>query len=298
MTTARTAPAPRARPASTTRRSRARRRWQNAGLYVAMVVVVALFAFPLLWVFSLSLRTPQEVVATPPPLLPSELRWENYGHVLATSDIGRYLLNSLIVVAGSVAGCLAVCVPAGYGLSRLRFRGSGVFSRLVLACQLISPVVLIVPVYRLFVSVGLINNYFGMILVYVAVTAPFLTWFLRNYLDSIPAQLDEAAMVDGATRWRALLTVVVPAAAPGIASAAIVVAVLSWSQFVVPFVLVDDSNLYPVSVGVVNLQQTTGEVTLQYVAAGSILAVAPVIVVFVVLQRYIVGALTAGSIKG
>ncbi|WP_158889643.1 carbohydrate ABC transporter permease [Amycolatopsis anabasis] len=274
------------------------RRWQNVLLYLGMVVTVLVFVFPVLWVFSLSLRTPEEVAAAPPPLVPASPRWSNYGHVLATTDMGRYLLNSVIVVSGSVVVCLAVCLPAAYGLSRLRFRGARTFSRFVLACQLISPVVLVVPVYRAFVAVGLINNYLGMILVYVAVTAPFLTWFLRDYLESIPDSLDEAAMVDGCTRGRALVSVVIPAAAPGIASAAIVVAVLSWSQFVVPFVLVDDSDLYPVSVGVVNLQQTSSEITTQYLAAGSILAVVPVIVVFVVLQRYIVGALTAGSLKG
>jgi multiple sugar transport system permease protein len=279
-------------------RSPARRRWQNALLTVGMALTVAVFAFPLLWVFSLSLRGPEEVVAAPPPLVPARARWDNYGHVLATTDIGRYLLNSLVVVAGSVAMCLAVCVPAAYGLSRLRFRGGRAFSRFVLACQLISPVVLVVPVYRAFVAVGLINNYLGLIVVYVAVTAPFLTWFLRDYLRTIPPELDEAAMVDGCTRGRALVSVVLPAAAPGIASAAIVVAVLSWSQFVVPFVLVDDSDLYPVSVGVVNLQQTGHEITTQYLAAGAMLAVLPVVALFVALQRSIVGALTAGGVKG
>lgn len=277
---------------------RTRRRFGNAGLYLGMAVVMVLFAFPVLWVISLSLRTPEEVVASPPPLLPASPKWSNYGHVLETTHLGRYLLNSLVVVAGSVVGCLAVCVPAAYGLSRLRFHGRTAFSRAVLACQLISPVVLVFPMYRLFVSLGLVNNYLGLILVYIAVTAPFLTWFLRNYLNSIPPELDEAAMVDGCSRPRALASVVLPAAAPGIASAAIVVAVLSWSQFAVPFVLLDDSSLYPVSVGVVNLQDTSGDITTQYVAAGSVLAVLPVIVVFIVLQRYIVGALTAGSVKG
>lgn len=282
------------------RRSRAPRLWQNAGLYLAMAATVVVFAFPLLWVLSLSLRTPREVLATPPPLVPSELQWSNYAHVIATTQIGSYLLNSLIVVTGSVLGCLAVCVPAAYGLSRLRFRGRPTFSKAVLACQLISPLVLVVPLYQVFTTIGLINNYFGLILVYVAVTAPFLTWFLRNYFNSVSPQLDEAALVDGCSRFRAMISVVLPAAAPGIASAGIVVSVLSWSQFVVPFVLLDDSSMYPVSVGVVNLQNTAGggEVTTQYLAAGSLLAVVPVIVLFLVLQRYIVGALTAGSLKG
>ncbi|WP_028935891.1 carbohydrate ABC transporter permease [Pseudonocardia spinosispora] len=273
-------------------------RAQNTLLYLGMAAVIVAFAFPVLWVFSLSLRTAAEISAVPPPLVPEVPQWGNYGRVLETTNIGRYLLNSLIVVAGSVIGCLAVCIPAAYGMSRLRFRGERTFSRFVLACQLISPVVLVVPIYRVFVSLDLVNNYLGLILVYVAVTSPFLTWFLRDYLDTVPAQLDEAAMMDGCTRWQALLWIVLPTAAPGIASAAIVVSVLSWSQFAVPFVLLDDSNLYPVSVGVVNLQQTGNEITTQYLAAGSILAVVPVIVVFIVLQRYIVGALTAGSLKG
>lgn len=282
------------------RRKPARRFWQNLGLYLAMAVTIVVFAFPVLWVLSLSLRTPREVMATPPPLIPSEWQWSNYAHVIATTQIGNYLLNSVIVVTGSVLGCLTICVPAAYGLSRLRFRGRQAFSKIVLACQLLSPLVLVVPLYQVFTAIGLINNYLGLILVYVAVTAPFLTWFLRNYFNSISAQLDEAALVDGCSRLRALVSVVLPAAAPGIASAGIVVSVLSWSQFVVPFVLLDDSSMYPVSVGVVNLQNTTGggEVTTQYLAAGSLLAVAPVIVLFLVLQRYIVGALTAGSLKG
>ncbi|WP_031468327.1 carbohydrate ABC transporter permease [Sciscionella sediminilitoris] len=275
-----------------------KRRWQNAGLYLAMVVTVVVFAFPVLWVLSLSLRTPREIVATPPPLLPASPQWGNYTHVLETTGIGGYLLNSVIVVAGSVLGCLLLCVPAAYALSRLRFRGRATFSRGVLAAQLISPLVLVIPMYRLFVTLGLLNNYLGLILVYVAVTAPFQTWFLRNYFDSIPVELDEAALVDGCTRGRALRSVVLPAARPGIASAGIVVAVLSWSQFVVPFVLLDDSSMYPISVGVVNLQNQGGEISTQYLAAGSIIAVVPVVLVFVALQRYIVGALTAGSLKG
>lgn len=273
-------------------------RWQNALLYLGMAVTFVVFAFPVLWVLSLSLRTPDEIVETPPPLVPSSPQWSNYSYVWRNTGIGGQLLNSAIVVGGSVLGCLLLCVPAAYALARLRFRGRTTFSKAVLAAQLISPLVLVVPMYRLFVTLGLLNNHFGLILVYVAVTAPFQTWFLRNYFDSIPAELDEAALVDGCSRMRALRSVVLPAAAPGIASAAIVVAVLSWSQFVVPFVLLDDSSMYPISVGVVNLQSTSADITTQYLAAGSIIAVLPVVLVFMVLQRYIVGALTAGSLKG
>lgn len=276
---------------------RSRRRTVPA-YYAAMVVILVLFAFPLLWVLSLSLKTGPETLQAPPSLLPADPQWSNYQQVLDTTPIGRYLLNSLLLVALSVGGSLLLGVPAAYALSRFRFRGERSYSRGVLAAQLISPVIVAVPMYRVFVATNLIDSYAGLVLVYVAITAPFLTWFLKSYFDTIPVTLDEAALIDGCSRLRALLHVVLPSARPGIASAAIIGAVTAWSQFVLPFILLDSTDLFPVSVGVVNLQATTGEIAIQYVAAGSVLAVAPVIVLFVVLQRHILGALTAGAVKG
>jgi multiple sugar transport system permease protein len=277
---------------------RSRGRATNAAYILGQVVLVALFIFPLLWVLSLSLKTAPETLQSPPGLLPRSPQWGNYTHVLDTTPIGRYLLNSLVLVVASVAGALALGVPAAYALSRLVFPAQRSFSRGLLAAQLISPLIIAVPLYRLFVVLHLVNNYVGLVLVYIAIIAPFLTWFLKSYLDTVPVSLDEAALVDGCTRLTAMLRVVLPSAMPGIASAAILGAVTSWSQFAIPFILLDDRDLFPVSVGVVNLQATAGEITTQYLAAGSVLAVAPVVVLFVLLQRHIVGALTSGAVKG
>jgi len=277
---------------------RSRGRATNAAYILGQVVLVALFIFPLLWVLSLSLKTAPETLQSPPGLLPRSPQWGNYTHVLDTTPIGRYLLNSLVLVVASVVGALALGVPAAYALSRLVFPAQRSFSRGLLAAQLISPLIIAVPLYRLFVVLHLVNNYVGLVLVYIAIIAPFLTWFLKSYLDTVPVSLDEAALVDGCTRRTAMVRVVLPSAMPGIASAAILGAVTSWSQFAIPFILLDDRDLFPVSVGVVNLQATAGEITTQYLAAGSVLAVAPVVVLFVVLQRHIVGALTSGAVKG
>jgi multiple sugar transport system permease protein len=277
---------------------RSRGRATNAAYVLGQVVLVALFIFPLLWVLSLSLKTAPETLQSPPGLLPRSPQWGNYTHVLDTTPIGRYLLNSLVLVVASVAGALALGVPAAYALSRLVFPAQRSFSRGLLAAQLISPLIIAVPLYRLFVVLHLVNNYVGLVLVYIAIIAPFLTWFLKSYLDTVPVSLDEAALVDGCTRRTAMVRVVLPSAMPGIASAAILGAVTSWSQFAIPFILLDDRDLFPVSVGVVNLQATAGEITTQYLAAGSVLAVAPVVVLFVLLQRHIVGALTSGAVKG
>ncbi len=273
-------------------------RTTNAGYYLAQVLLVVVFAFPLLWVLSLSLKSGPETLQSPPSLFPTDPQWGNYSQVLNTTPIGRYLLNSLVLVVASVVGALLLAVPAAYALSRFVFPGQRAFSRALLAAQLISPLIIAVPLYRLFVALGLVNNYVGLVLVYIAIIAPFITWFLKSYLDTIPRALDDAAMTDGCTRLQALVRVVLPSARPGIASAAILGGVTSWSQFALPYILIDDRDLFPVSVGVVNLQATAGEITTQFLAAGSVLAVAPVVLLFIVLQRQIVGALTSGAVKG
>jgi multiple sugar transport system permease protein len=275
-----------------------RNRWTDLGYYLAQALLVLAFAFPLLWVLSLSLKNGPETLASPPTLLPQDPQWGNYGVVLETTPIGRYLLNSLFLVVVTVAGALLVAVPAAYGLSRFVFPGRRAYSRGVLAAQLISPLIIVVPLYRMFVGLNLVDSYVGLVLILVAVIAPFLTWFLKTYIDTVPTALDEAALMDGCSRFRAVLSVIVPAIRPGIASAAVLGGVTTWSQFAVPFILLDSRELFPVSVGVVNLQQTAGEITTQYLAAGAVLAVAPVILLFIVLQRHIVGALTAGAVKG
>jgi multiple sugar transport system permease protein len=198
----------------------------------------------------------------------------------------------------SVLGTLLLAVPAAYALSRFVFPGRRPYTRALLAAQLISPLIIAVPVYRLFIALGLINNYAGLVLVYVAIVAPFITWFLKTYFDTVPRELDEAAAIDGCTPAGGMWRVVLPSARPGIVSAAILAGVTAWSQFAMPFILLDDQDLFPVSVGVVNLKASAGEITTQYLAAGSVMAILPVVVIFVILQRQIVGALTAGAVKG
>lgn len=266
-------------------------------LYLAMAVVVVFFTFPVLWVLSLSLKSVDQLFATPPILVPTDPQWSNYATVVETTPMGRYLLNSALIVTLTVLLTLLIAVPSAYALSRFTFRSRRAYLVVTLAAQLISPIILVVPLYRLFVDLALLNSYASLVAVYAAVQLPFTTWFLKGYLDTVPKELDEAALVDGCNRFRALVQAVLPAAAPGIASVAILVSVLSWSQFVIPFVLLDNQDLFPISVGVVNLQSTTGDITIQYLAAGAIMAIVPIIVVFVVLQRFIVGALTQGAVK-
>lgn len=267
-------------------------------LYISYAALLLCFLFPLFWIVSLSLKTRQEVFAAPPRLIPSEIAFGNYTHVLQNTSVIQYLLNSGKIVTATVLLTLAVAIPAAFALSRLQFSWKRKFLFIILMTQMISAVVVSVPLYRFFSQAGVLNNFYVLVIVYAAVVLPFSTWFLKGYLDTIPNDLDEAAIIDGCNRWQTLTKVIFPVSVPGVASVTILIAVQSWSQFVVPFILLDDSRLYPVSVGIVNLQSTQTSVTTHYLAAGSVLSILPVIILFVLLQRYIISALTSGAVKG
>ena len=275
-----------------------RERLTRIGLYAAYAFIIVFFLFPLFWVLSMSLKTVPQLFATPPVWFPFPPQFSNYTYVLTNTPILSYLANSALIVLLTVFFALLVATLAAYGFSRFTFRYKKPSLMAVLVFQMISPVVISIPLYRIFASFNLLNNYASVILVYVAVVLPFITWFLKGYFDTIPYQVDEAAIVDGATRWQVLVRILLPVCAPGIATAAILASVLSWSQFVIPFILLDDRTMFPVSVGLVNLQSNSDAITTHYLSAASIVAIAPVIAVFVLLQRYIVSALTSGAIKG
>ncbi|PYZ97602.1 ABC transporter permease [Alteribacter lacisalsi] len=278
--------------------SRKQRFLTKTGLYFCYFVILAFFLFPLLWVISLSLKTREELFATPPTIIPETFAFENYARVIEQSGVLNYIQNSFVIVTATVIVTLLTAIPAAYAISRFKFKGKSPLLVIILMTQMISAVVISIPLYRLFAQLDLINNYVVLIIVYVAVVLPFSTWFLKGYFDTIPYAMDEAAIVDGCSKFQILTKILIPTSVPGIVSVTILVAVQSWSQFVIPYILLDDDRLYPVSVGVMNLQSTQESVSTHLLAAGSVISVLPVIILFILLQRFIVGALTSGAVKG
>jgi len=275
---------------------------KTAPLFRALfaLIGVAIFLFfvaPLLWALSMSLKTIPEIFAPKIVLWPAVPQFGNYARVLQSTTILLNLKNSAIITVFSVALVLLLSLPSAFALSRLRFRGKTAWMFLILVFQMLSPVVVAIPLYRFFLAVGIYNKLWSLILVYVAAFSPFTVWYLKGYFDTVPAVLDEAAKLDGATRLQALLDVHIPVAAPGIASVTILLVVQCWSQFVLPLILLDDKNLLPVPVGLLSLQSTTDAITTHYLAAASLIGILPVLVCFVVFQRFIVSALTAGAVK-
>lgn len=270
-------------------------------IYAGYAAVLAFFLLPVLWVISLSLRSLDELFAYPPTLLPAHLDWSSYATVLTDSSLTAYVWNSLKLAAATVVGGLLIATPAAYALSRLNFRTAASREGIllgILAVQLISPLVTALPLYRVFSAMGLINSQGAVALVYIAVEAPFATWMLKGFLDTVPQALDEAARIDGCSRWQALTLVLLPVMLPGLASTAIVLAISAWGQFLIPYILIDQDNLQPASVGVLAFQSTAQAVSTNQLAAASVLAAIPAVLIFTLLQRFILGALTSGAVKG
>ena len=269
----------------------------SVAIYLAFVLILLFFALPLLWLLSLAIRTPAEILVAEVRLVPRFPTLRNFETILQNPQFLVYLWNGLkLSIAGAAGACLAAA-PAAYAFSRFQFKGRSQLLFALLGLQMISPLVIMVPLYRYMRALGLAEIQFGAGLVYAAISAPVATWILKGSFDAIPRELEEAAMIDGCSRWRAFLLITLPIGVPGLASTFVLTAMLGWSQFMVPFILLSQPNMLPISVGIFNfLGAYTGSAT-QLVAAASILSLLPAIAIFVVFQKFVVGALTAGALK-
>jgi multiple sugar transport system permease protein len=265
--------------------------------YLFYLVIIIIFGGPVLWLFSLSLRTPQQLVTYPPTIFPHPISFGAYKEVLRGGEIFTFLFNSIKISFLASFGTLFVTVPSAYGLSRFDFKRKGLLLIIILLFQMISPVIIVIPLYRYFSKIGLLNSYLGIILVYISILIPLITWILKGFFDSIPKSIEEAAMIDGCSRGSSLIRIILPISSTGIFSAFIFAFLLSWSEFIVPLILLDNSRLLPISVGIF-LFQADRSASTHIVSAAAFLTILPPILIFIFLQRYIVKVLTAGAIKG
>lgn len=276
----------------------ARDRLADGLSYLFMILVFAFFAGPLLWLLSLALRTRKEVFLGVARLVPHEPTLANFGAVLSSDTFLLYLWNALKLSSLSAFGCILVALPAAYGFSRFRFRGKGAWMMAILSVQMISPLVIMIPLHRYMAALGLTDSHFGAVLVYVALAVPTATWILKGAIDAIPRSLDDAALIDGCSRWGVFRRVILPLSTPGIASAFIIAVIAGWSQFLVPFLLIARESLTPIGVGIFQYAGTQNDSSIQLLAAACLVSVVPAILAFVVLQRLVLGAMTAGAVKG
>ncbi len=276
-------------------------RWERSAsrrvlLSVAGLALAVTIISPYLVMFFTALKPASELRATPARLTPQHWRIGNFADVFRDPNFQSWLKVSLIVALASTAVVLLASVPAAYYTARNRFRGRTAFLVLVLVTQMFSPTALVVGLYREFFDANLINTYAALILTNAAFNLAFAIWILNGFFSSIPREIEEAAMLDGCGRVRTLLRVMFPLAAPGVVTAVIFTFIAAWNEYVVALTLMTEDAKKPLTVGI-NSYVTAYEQHWDQLFAASIIAIVPVVVLFAVIERYLVGGLTAGSVK-
>jgi multiple sugar transport system permease protein len=265
--------------------------------YGLLVIASIIALFPVFWMISTSLRPSSELFDVPPHLLPKTFSLQGFANVLFATPTPRYILNSLIVVFASTTIGLTFASLSAYGLSRFEFRGKGSFLTFLLITQMFPAIMLLIPYFQIVKSLGLYNSYGALVITYTAFSVPFCTWMLYGYMRSIPTELDEAALIDGASRFGTFWRVVLPLARPGLIATAIFSFISGWNEYLYALALIQTDALktFPVGIGLL-----AGNDTLDWnaIMAGSVVGSMPMLVIFIFFQRYLVGGLTAGSVKG
>jgi multiple sugar transport system permease protein len=271
-----------------------------------MIALIAtlVYIFPLFWMVSTSLKAPADIMRDPPLIFPRKLHTgiylEIFGHPPEGTQVPinglRYMKNSLILGLGTMVLTMIFAVPAAYGLARFRLRGSKIFILTLLTSQMLPEVLLVIPLFVLFRQFRFTNNYISVIIADAAMALPFSILILRTSLLQVPRDLEEAALIDGATRFRALRSVIVPLVRPGLVAVTLFAFLYGWGDFVFSLSFLQDVNLHPLALGVYNF---IGYYRIRWegVMAFSTIIAVPVVVIILALQRQFVTGLTAGSVK-
>lgn len=222
--------------------------------------------------------------------------FRSYVELFADYHFGTFLLNSAIVSVVTVLVTLAFAIPGAYAVARLRFPGQLFLSRSILLIYMVPAIVLVIPLYAIFSQLGLRDSLIGLMVVYPATTIPVALYMLQGYFRGLPAELEEAGLMDGLTRWQVITKITMPLALPALASVSLYVFMIAWNEFLFAFMFLDDFQIFTLSRGVVSLNSS--EVPRQHLMAGSVVATVPVLVIFLWFEKYLVSGLTAGSVKG
>jgi ABC-type glycerol-3-phosphate transport system permease component len=274
-------------------------RWltRRGWMYGAMAAVSAFALFPIYWVVITSLKPRSEIYTRTPDPWPSDPQWDQYPRVLGEGHVGRALLNSLIVASGTMVICLIVAALAAYALARWRVRLSRILLMLVLMTQMFPLVVLVIPLFVTMRRAGLLDTYWSLIITYLAFSVPLAIWVMRGFILSIPEELEHAARIDGATRLGAIWRVVLPLAAPGLATTAVLSFLEGWKEFLLALTFINDESRKTLPL-ILQTFVGRGDTDWGAVMATSVIYTLPVAVVFVFARRHLMTARTAGAVKG
>lgn len=265
-------------------------------IYCLLILIALLMLFPLLWLLSTSFKSAgEDIFSFPPQFIPKKFTLENFTLVWQNYPFGRYLLNSTITAILTVILNLLFCSLAAYPLARLDFKGKNIIFALVIATIMIPFQIVMIPLYIFAVQLGLRNNYLGIILPQIA--SAFGIFLLRQAFQGVPKELEEASRIDGCSELGIWWHIMLPAVRPATITLAIFVFIGSWSDFLWPLIILDRPEYYTLPLGVAGLASSL-DLNWRFIAAGSIISIVPVLLLFLLLQKYIIPSAASSGVKG
>jgi multiple sugar transport system permease protein len=273
---------------------RRRKQRRLAARYLGAILLTVVFLFPVYWLFMISFKTPEEIFSSPPVWYPASIQFENYAVLFRDGDAVT-VGNSLFVATVSTVLAMFFGTLAAYSLARFRTGGDNL-AVWIISQRMIPPIAIVFPLFLLYVWFGWVDTYHGLILLYTAFNLPYVIWMMRGYIEDIPRELEESALVDGCTRWQVLLRVVFPMARSGLFATAVFTFVFAWNDFIFALVMTrNEVTTFPVQVTHYFGAQSNFWAK---IAAMSVLGTLPVFIAVATLQRYLVRGISLGAVKG
>ncbi|MEE8172357.1 MAG: carbohydrate ABC transporter permease [Alphaproteobacteria bacterium] len=276
-----------------------KRRINRAIAYLALIALGLMGIAPILYLLILSSKRRIDILLQVPPNL--NFDWNrisaNYSEVLFNQGILDFILNSVIVVGSSTLIALVIGTPAAYAFSRMPFRGNQTLASAILSMRFMPPIAVAIPLFLMIKAVGVQDSYPGLILPYVAFSLPVVVWISIGFFDEVPQEIDDAAMMDGCTRFGVLWRVMLPIVRPGLVTAALFAAIFTWSEFLVALYVIDSRSFQTITLGAATLISAQRPIDWNIAATVGVVTVVPILIFSLFVQRYIVRGLTTGAIK-
>ena len=266
-------------------------------LYLVVIIICLITLYPYFVTICTALKSRAEIFSTSGTVFPIHAIWSNLTDVWSKAPMSSYMLNSILIAGGSTLLAMLCGIPAAYALSRMKFKGQTAFLGFVFVSQMFAPVVLLIGIYKVMMSLHLTNSIVGLIFINAAFNQAFAIWLLRGTFMSISSEMEQAATIDGCNRVQALIKILLPVAAPGIVTALIFVFINAWNEYTVALTLISTDTFKPLTVGI-NIFNGYNMIEWQYLFAASLYAIVPVVVLFIGIEKNLVGGLTSGGVKG
>jgi len=275
--------------------------WQQLLCRILLYFVVAFICITILYPYFTmtvtALKSRAEIFSVNGTIFPIDVKWSNFGDIWQKAPMFRYMINSVLIAAGSTAIAMVCGIPAAYALARMKFKGQTAFLGFIIVSQMFAPVVLLIGIYKVMSVFGLTNSILGLVFINAAFNQAFTIWLLRGTFMSISAEMEQAATIDGCNRIQAMFKILLPVAAPGIVTTLIFIFINAWNEYTVALCLISTDTFKPLTVGI-NIFNGYNIIEWQYLFAASLFAIVPVVILFMSIEKNLTSGLTAGGVKG